>query len=728
MNKPRLWAALFAALLLVAGCKDFFHPEGPTKAPPPPLTDEQAADAFREIETVKEALEINVAAIDLDVPADDLAALETTIDEALAAYDELPQGARSALAAEKARLDAAKEKIGHVRVASGFQNDHQELLQQTPEELVTAEEAAVLLPELNEALEAIEALSEGAQELLAEDKALLEDLKAKAEELTAPPVQHTITFDSHGGSVVKAITEDEGTAIPKPADPALDGHSFQGWFTAANGGALYAWPHSLTESITVHARWQEDSLPPPLQYTIIFDSHGGSELPPVTANEGTPVTKPADPTRTGGYRFLGWFNAASGGIEYTAWPYALTGDVTMHAQWIQQYTITFNSHEGSGVEAITADTEAKVPKPADPTRGGYGFDGWFPTASGGTKYDWPYAISADTTMHAQWTAITYTVQYNANGGGGTTAASAHTYDTAKDLTDNGFARTGYRFKEWAAAPNGSGAFYEDKANVVNLSSADGAVVDLYAQWTAIEYGIVYHLNEGKNDDANPETYTIASGEITLADPKRDGYDFGGWYDNGGFTGSAVTEIPAGSTEAKTFHARWTAIEYRIVYHLNGGNNDDANPETYTIASPAITLLAPTHATREFQDWYTDPGFNEADLATEIPAGSMGEQTFYARWKPLAPIDTTLLKPATDPALAEQVVVFEGSTDTFTAAGDYANHEWYWDSLISGQTGSTYTLTGEEKAGIHELSVVVVATGAGGKPLSARCKVIIIKAK
>jgi uncharacterized repeat protein (TIGR02543 family) len=252
-------------------------------------------------------------------------------------------------------------------------------------------------------------------------------------------------------------------------------------------------------------------------------------------------------------------------------------------------------------------------------------------------------------MHTQWTAIAYTVQYNANGGGGTMTPSAHTYDTAKGLTDNGFVRSGYSFKEWAAAPNGSGAVYPNGGSVVNLSSADGAAVDLYAQWTAIEYSIDYKLDGGKNDDANPATYTIETA-IPLAAPKRDGYDFGGWYDNSGFTGSAVTGIPAGSTEAKTF---------------------------------------------------------------------------YARWDPLAPIETTLLQPAADPVLTAKVV-FAGDTDTFTAVGDYTNHEWYWDGVLqSGQTGPTYTLTGKEEAGIYELSVVV--TGEGDKPLSARCKVTI-KAK
>jgi uncharacterized repeat protein (TIGR02543 family) len=170
---------------------------------------------------------------------------------------------------------------------------------------------------------------------------------------------------------------------------------------------------------------------------------------------------------------------------------------------------------------------------------------------------------------------------------------------------------------------------------------------MHAQWTATNYAIVYELYGGKNDVQNPETYTIESGEITLKTPARDGYDFGGWYDNSGFTGNAVAGIPA---------------------------------------------------------------------------GSMGPKTFHAKWKPLAPIETTLLQPAADPALAEKAV-FEGSTDTFTAAGDYTNHQWYWNGkLLGGQTGPTYTLTGKETAGKHELSVVV--SGGGGKPLSARCKVTI----
>jgi hypothetical protein len=201
MNKPRLWAALlaglFATTLLCGGCKDFFHPEGPTKVPGPyPLTDEQAADAFRK--TVKEALEITPAAIVLETPAEELAALETKVDEALELYAKLSQGARGTLTAEKAKLDAVKEKIGHVYSAQQFLGSHTEALAKQADDVITPEEAAALLPVLEAALEEYEALSDPVKELLKDHGTLLSSLKTKAEAiLEAPkPVAVTITLQA----------------------------------------------------------------------------------------------------------------------------------------------------------------------------------------------------------------------------------------------------------------------------------------------------------------------------------------------------------------------------------------------------------------------------------------------------------------------------------------------------------------------------------------------------
>jgi uncharacterized repeat protein (TIGR02543 family) len=130
---------------------------------------------------------------------------------------------------------------------------------------------------------------------------------------------------------VAAFTAAGGTAAPKPVDPAKAGYVFTGWFDAETGGTLYSWPHTLTADITMHAQWRGEDEPAPAQYTLTFDSTGGTAVAAITADEGTAVGRPGDPVKAG-YVFTGWYSAASGGTEY-AWPYTLSADITLYAQW-----------------------------------------------------------------------------------------------------------------------------------------------------------------------------------------------------------------------------------------------------------------------------------------------------------------------------------------------------------------------------------------------------------
>ena len=104
--------------------------------------------------------------------------------------------------------------------------------------------------------------------------------------------QYTITFDANGGSKIAPITQDYGTAITAPADPTRKGYTFKGWDKEI--------PKTMpAENMTVKAQWGIN------QYTITFDTNGGSEIAPITQNYGTKITAPADPTRKG-YTFKGW--------------------------------------------------------------------------------------------------------------------------------------------------------------------------------------------------------------------------------------------------------------------------------------------------------------------------------------------------------------------------------------------------------------------------------------
>jgi uncharacterized repeat protein (TIGR02543 family) len=215
------------------------------------------------------------------------------------------------------------------------------------------------------------------------------------------PDHYTLSFDSQGGTEVTAVTAEPGTAIPQPDEPTRAEHSFQGWHSAASGGTLYTWPHTLNADITMYARWEANAGE---QYTLSFDSQGGTELTAVTADPETSVPKPDDPAKAN-HSFQGWYSAASGGTLYT-WPHTLNADITMYARWQEnagvQYTITFDSQGGTELTAVTADPGTSVPQPDDPAKANHSFQGWHSAASGGTLHTWPHTLNADITMYARW--------------------------------------------------------------------------------------------------------------------------------------------------------------------------------------------------------------------------------------------------------------------------------------------------------------------------------------
>ncbi len=93
-----------------------------------------------------------------------------------------------------------------------------------------------------------------------------------------------------------------------------------------------------------------------------------------------------------------------------------------------------------------------------------------------------HILSADATIAATFSPITYTVHFNANGATGSMSDESFLYDEEKALTSNSFTRAGYSFEGWAMSAGGS-VVYSDGQSVSNLSSTDGETIDLYAIWS-----------------------------------------------------------------------------------------------------------------------------------------------------------------------------------------------------------------------------------------------------
>ena len=167
--------------------------------------------------------------------------------------------------------------------------------------------------------------------------------------------QYTITVKPENGKADITITQDYGTEITAPDNPTRKGYTFKGWDKEI--------PKTMpAENITVKAQWEIN------QYTITFDTNGGSEIAPITQDYGTEITAPDNPTRKG-YTFKGWDKEI---------PETMPAEnMTITAQWeINQYTITFDTNGGSEIAPITQDYGTEITAPDNPTRKGYTFKGW----------------------------------------------------------------------------------------------------------------------------------------------------------------------------------------------------------------------------------------------------------------------------------------------------------------------------------------------------------------
>ena len=249
-----------------------------------------------------------------------------------------------------------------------------------------------------------------------------EDVYTQNEALTLYPVwntnKYTITFDTNGGSEIAPITQDYGTEITAPDNPTRKGYTFKGWDKEI--------PETMpSENITVKAQWKIN------QYTIAFDTNGGSEIAPITQDYGTKITAPDNPTRKG-YTFKGWDKEI---------PETMPAEnITVKAQWkINQYTITFDTNGGSEITPITQDYGTKITVPDNPTRKGYTFKGW--------DKEIPETMPAENiTVKAQWEINQYTITFDTNGGS-EIAPITQDYGTEITAPDNP-TRKGYTFRGW----------------------------------------------------------------------------------------------------------------------------------------------------------------------------------------------------------------------------------------------------------------------------------------
>ena len=281
----------------------------------------------------------------------------------------------------------------------------------------------------------------------------------------------------------------------------------------------------------------------------------------------------------------------------------------------------------------------------------------------------------------------YTITYvNVEGATNENPASYNVETETITLKDP--VKTGYTFAGWYMAEDFTGNA------VTEIVQGD---ITLYAKWVKEgDYTITYELDGGTNAPENPESYNVETGTITLKDPVKPGYTFGGWYKDGEFT-TQVTEIIQGTTGNITLYAKWELVSYTITYELNDGTNAPENPVSYNVETGTITLKAPTKDKYDFKGWYKDGEFT--DEITEITQGTTGNITLYAKWLENYTITYELNGGTNAP---ENPAVYNVETETITLkdpvkpgcifAGWYVAEDFTGEAVTEIAQGSTGNIT------------------------------------
>ena len=360
-------------------------------------------------------------------------------------------------------------------------------------------------------------------------------------------------------------------------------------------------------------------------YTITYvNVEGATNENPASYNEETETITLKDPVKPG-YTFGGWYKDAKFTTQVTEIIQGTTGDITLYAKWVTEgdYTITYVNVDGATNEnPASYNVETGTITLKDPVKPGYTFGGWYKDGEFTTKVtEITQGSTGNITLYAKWELVSYTITYELNDGTNAPENPASYNVETETITLKDPVKPGYTFAGWYR----DGEFTDEITEITQGTTGD---ITLYAKWvTEGDYTITYVNVDGATNE-NPASYNVETGTITLKDPVKPGYTFGGWYKDGEFT-TKVTEITQGSTGNITLYAKWELVSYTITYELNDGTNAPENPASYNVETETITLKDPVKPGYTFAGWYRDGEFT--DEITEITQGTTGDITLYAKW-------------------------------------------------------------------------------------------------
>ena len=386
-----------------------------------------------------------------------------------------------------------------------------------------------------------------------------------------------------------------------------DNTSYESWIQGADGWPRFDFPVTIkynangasgemsdqTVMYSEITQLRENTFTNTQGYTVTFN-HNGSEQ--------------TNTTQTANYTFAGWKSSVAGGYYGTS-STAVTTAITIDSIIPNNAYVTGLTNS---LITLTAQWAGSITLPT-PTRAGYTFNGWYTAATGGTKVGEggaSYTPTANITLYAQWTAKSYTVSFNPNGGS--------VSPTSKDVVFNAAygtlptpTRTGYTFTGWYTKSD-AGTLVTTETIVLTASNHT-----IFAHWTPTEYVITYEENNDTLTGNKTQNYNIETNLTLQQAPTRIGYMFtywtvttpnGNWENGNTFTASQT--VGTGKYGNITLTAQWQPYTYTVVYNGNGSTNGSTNNSVHTY--DIEQQLTENGFEREYQVTFNHNGSDQLD--------------------------------------------------------------------------------------------------------------------
>ena len=435
--------------------------------------------------------------------------------------------------------------------------------------------------------------------------------------------------------------------------PQKSGHEFKGWSTTLNGVPEYSSGASYSgdTDTVLYAVWGK------ITYEVTYDSNGGTgKMANSSHTYDISGNLNVNTFIKTGYSFKGWATSRNGNVEYNDGASVKNlssepnGNVNLYAVWeANTYTISYNANGGKGnmENSNHVYNAEKFLNFNQFKKTGYTFKGWAISESGAIVYEDGDSIKNLTStngdiiyLYAVWEANIYAVSYNANGGVGAMASSAHTYDVYGVLNTNTFTKMGYTFKGWSTIPTGTIAF-NDRASIVNLASDANANVNLYAVWEANTYTITYNANGGEGNMASSNHVYDIEKPLSPNQFIKTGYTFSGWdiiptgigiYTNA----DSVKNLTDDEGDNITLYAVWKVNNYSVSYDANGGNGSMSSSEFVYDSEGTLKFNAFARTGYTFKGWAISPSgnvvYNDGENVTNLSSEPNGNISLYAVWE------------------------------------------------------------------------------------------------